>query len=545
MSWNARFIRSPRPRARLPRAGLTVLTVLALMATVLPGGAASAAAAPRAGGTVVHTDKGAVRGVARGDVIEYSGIPYAAPPVGELRWRPPRPAARWQGVRDASSPGPDCAQTVIPFRPGKPASESEDCLYLNVWRPVAARRPLPVMVWIHGGSYQWGAGADFTPRDMAVEGDTVVVTVNYRLGSFGFLAHDALNAESADGSSGAYAIQDLAASLSWVQRNAAAFGGDPRNVTIAGESAGGAAVCALMVSPPARGLFHRAISQSGAGSGTSCSTRPAGDAAADGRAFATTLGCADVADAAACLRAKPVGDVLTAQGGRFWSPALGGRTLPLDPSTAFRSGRFTRVPVLTGTNTDESTIFVYGETDAIGRPLTAEGYEAEVREMFGADADAVLARYPVDAYPHPGSALSAVQTDMGFACGQRRWNRAISSRTSTYVYEFADPNVPMELSVQPSFPLGAFHFAELFYLWGVFNPVGPLSPEQDRLAARMIGYWSAFAHGGEPGVQDGVRFPRHTGSEPVLRLHPDGDSVDRTFGARHQCDFWDALSGEG
>jgi para-nitrobenzyl esterase len=389
------------------------------------------------------------------------------------------------------------------------------------------------MVWIHGGSYAFGAGADFAPRDMAVQGDTVVVTVNYRLGSLGFLAHDTLNAESPDGSSGAYAIQDQQAALRWVQRNAAAFGGDPRNVTIAGESAGGAAVCTQMISPPARGLFHRAISQSGAYGTGGCATFAADEAAAQGRTFADTLDCAD----AACLRAKPVAALLEAQASLNWSPALGGRTLPLDPSTAFGTGRFTHVPVLTGTNADESTIFVYGSTDAIGQPLTAEAYEATVRDAFGAGADAVLARYPLDAYPHPGSALSALQTDQSFACGQRRWNRAIAPRTPTYVYEFADPDVPIELNIQPSFPLGAFHFAELFYLWGVFNPAGERTPEQDRLAARMIGYWSTFAHTGDPGH----RFPRHKAGEPVLRLHPDGDTIDTTFGTTHQCDFWDAL----
>nr|BFE29961.1 carboxylesterase family protein [Actinomadura rugatobispora] len=519
----------------LPRAVLTVLTALALTATALTP---SAAAAPRPGRTVVHTDKGAVRGVDHGEVIEYSGIPYAAPPVGDLRWRPPRPADRWRGVRDAGTAGPDCAQSTVYFRPGKPASEAEDCLYLNVWRPAGVRRPLPVMVWIHGGSYAFGAGADFAPRDMAVQGGAAIVTINYRLGALGFLAHEALDS---GGSSGAYGIQDQQAALRWVRRNARAFGGDPGNVTIAGWSAGGASVCTHMISPPARGLFHRAISQSGVYGAGACETRPADAAAGQGRAFAQALGCADTTDAAACLRAKPVAALARAQASQTWSPALGGRTLPLDPATAFRSGRFARVPVLTGTTANESAIYVYEATDAIGQRLTAEDYEAGVRGAFGAAADAVLGRYPSGARPHPASTLSALLTDQGFACGQRRWNRAIAPRVPTYVYEFADPGVPVELIVRPSFPLGAFHQTDLFYLWGVFNPAGRRTPAQDRLAARMIGYWSAFARTGSPGAQGGPRFPRYKAGDPVLRLHPNGDTVDTAFGTAHQCDFWDTL----
>jgi para-nitrobenzyl esterase len=510
-----------------PRLSLPLLAALALPAPAF-------AAVPRTGGAVVHTDRGAVRGVVHDEVIEYSGIPYAAPPIGDLRWRPPKPAARWRGIREAGAPGPDCAQSTIAFRPGKPASQAEDCLYLNVWRPANARRPLPVMVWIHGGSY-----ADYAPRDMAVQGGAIVVTVNYRLGALGFLAHDALDAESSDGSSGAYGTQDQQAALRWVQRNARAFGGDPRNVTIAGWSAGGASVCAHMISPLARGLFHRAISQSGAYGAGACETRTADAAAGQGRAFAQAVGCADTADATACLRAKPVAALLQAQASQSWSPALGGRTLPLDPATAFRRGRFAHVPVLTGTTANESAIYVYEATDAVGQQLTAEVYEAGVRASFGAAADAVLGRYPADARPHPASVLSALLTDQGFACNQRRWNRTIAPRVPTYVYEFADPHVPVELAVRPSFPLGAFHQTDLFYLWGVFNPAGPRTPAQDRLAARMIGYWSAFAHTGSPGRG----FPRHQAGEPVLRLHPDGDTVNTAFGSAHQCDFWDAAGG--
>jgi para-nitrobenzyl esterase len=542
---DARLLRRPR----LAVAALAALGLLAVPAAVpaaaAPGSDAGKSTSTSTSGTVVRTDKGVVRGLAHDDVVEYSGIPYAAPPVGGLRWRPPQLAAAWPGIRDATVPGPDCAQPETAFRPGRPASESEDCLYLNVWRPAPAPRPLPVIVWLHGGSYLYGAGRDYTPRDMAVDGRTVVVTVNYRLGAFGFLAHEALNAESADGSSGAYAIQDQHAALQWVRRNAAAFGGDPRNVTLAGWSAGGSSACAHMVSPPSRGLFHKVISQSGAAGAGGCFIQAAEAAAAEGQAFADALGCGDATGAAACLRGTPVAELLTAEVSRSWGPALGGRTLPLDPVTAFATGRFSRVPVLTGTTSDEATIFVYGGTDAIGQPLTAEAYEATVRGAFGDLADAVLAEYPVAAYPHPASALSAVQTDLSFSCRQRQWNRVIAPQVPTYGYEFADPDVPIELIVEASFPLGAFHMADILYLWGIFNPVGERSPAQDRLADRMIDYWSTFAHRGVPEAKDaagGVRFPRYDARERLLRLHPEGDTVDTTFGTVHKCDFWDSLT---
>ncbi|HEV2783772.1 MAG TPA: carboxylesterase family protein, partial [Actinophytocola sp.] len=235
------------------------------------------------------TDRGPVRGVVAGDYRLFQGIPFAAPPVGELRWRPPQPPAPWRDPLDATAPRGACAQ---PGSFGRPETFNEDCLYLNVTTPRRAGHRLPVMVWIHGGSYTTGSGAIYDARKLAVEGGVVVVTINYRLGPLGFLALPALTGEQPGIQSGNYGIEDQQAALRWVRRNAAAFGGDPGNVTIFGESAGSGSVCAHLVSPTAAGLFHRAIGQS-----YSCAWPVATGAAAEsaGTAFAGRVGCADVA----------------------------------------------------------------------------------------------------------------------------------------------------------------------------------------------------------------------------------------------------------
>src|SRR5215467_13331979 len=291
MTWAGR-----RARTRLAVAGVT----LGALVTTAPAVSASTLGGQTpASGPVTGTANGPVRGLANGAVNEFRGIPYAAPPVGALRWQPPQPAASWSGVRDATQFAPHCAQSASPF--GQ-ATTSEDCLYLNVSTPSRGHGPLPVMVWIHGGALVTGESNDYDPTQLVADG-AIVVTINYRLGALGFLAHPAL--VGAGGSSGDYGLMDQQAALRWVQRNISRFNGDPSNVTIFGESAGGLSVLSQLVSPGAHGLFDRAIVESGA---YALNTTSQANAETAGEAFATAVGCA--AQTAACLRSVPVQTVL-------------------------------------------------------------------------------------------------------------------------------------------------------------------------------------------------------------------------------------------
>src|SRR5690349_12859070 len=292
-----------RARTGLAAAGVT-LGALVAAAPAVSASAVAGQTAANGRGPVVGTTNGPVRGLASGAVDEFLGIPYAAPPVGALRWRPPQPAARWSGVRDATQFAPHCPQPPTPF--GQ-ASTSEDCLFLNVFTPSregnASHRP--VMVWIHGGALVTGESNDYIPTKLVEDGVTVV-TINYRLGALGFLAHPAL--ADANGQSGDYGLMDQQAALRWVQRNIASFGGDPRNVTIFGESAGGLSVLSQVASPQARGLFERAIAESGSYNLTQASLS---SAEAAGEAFAATAGC--TSQTAACPRSLPVSAILASE----------------------------------------------------------------------------------------------------------------------------------------------------------------------------------------------------------------------------------------
>src|SRR5262245_30829179 len=298
------------------------LVVVALLPSLVASAPMSASAA--AGSPVVATDKGPVRGVATGEVQAFLGIPYAAAPIGDLRWRPPQEHAAWQGVRDASELGAHCPQLASPY--GRP-STSEDCLFLNVFAPGKTNqgRPhlLPVMFWIHGGGLVLGLSDGYDPAKLVAQ-DVVVVTINYRLGELGFLAHPALAAESPTGAAGNYGLMDQQAAMRWVQRNIRAFGGDPDNVTIFGESAGGCGVPSRLASPLAAGLFDKAIVESGA----YWLVQPTlAMAEADGTAFATRAGCS--AQTAACLRSLSVSAILAAQTAPTMVPNLDGFVLPL------------------------------------------------------------------------------------------------------------------------------------------------------------------------------------------------------------------------
>ena len=515
---------------------------LALAATVTGVGAAASMAGPPGPAQVVQTANGSVRGVVSDSYRVFNGIPYAEPPVGQLRWQPPQPAAAWAGVRDATQPGSDCVQTAVAWRPAA-ASTDEDCLDLNVWTPRQAHdgSGLPVAVWFHGGGSVNAAGRDFLPVSMVQQGNMLVVTVNYRLGALGFLTLPQLDTVS--GASGNYGLLDQIQSLKWVKDNIARFGGDPSRVMIAGQSAGASSVCAVLASPVAAGLFSTAVVESG---GT-CSATPRSAAQQQDAAFVTALGC-DTGDASAvvaCLRQKPPAEILNAQQhAGTWGRVIEAGVLPLDPQNAFASGAFNQVPVLIGGTANEDRAFTYEQNDLINQPITAAGYVAMVRASFGAEAPAVLAHYPLADYSVPGAAWSAVRTDSRHPCPELSNAASLSVAVPTYVFEFRDETAPLrpyEL-VPSSFSLATQHSSELPYLWGS-NTMTPLTSEQRQLSADMIAYWAQFARTGALAPSGLPSVPRYSASSPhEVAFNSDGPAIVDDMATIHQCSFWAGLS---
>jgi para-nitrobenzyl esterase len=388
-------------RARSSQAGIhRWMGAVALAVATAVSVPAGAAASPGGEGPVVTVTGGAIRGNSNGKIAEFRGIPYAAAPVGSLRWRAPQAPAPWRGGRDVTRFASGCAQPKTPFGL---ASTSEDCLYLNVSAGAGARPGAhrPVLVWIHGGGLSLGESQDYDPAKLAAEG-TVVVVINYRLGALGFLAHPALKDR---GSTGAYGLMDQQAALRWVQRNVGAFGGDPKNVTIAGESAGGLGVLAHVASHSSRGLFNRAIVQSGA---FALTQTPLATAETEGKAFAVKSGCVD--QSATCLRALPVEAVLTNQRAiptGYTPGVIDGQVLTQSIGAALAAGTFNRVPIINGTNHDESRLFVAIDEAQNQITVTAGNYEGRIAANLGVPpaAAAAVARNtrstPTRARPSP------------------------------------------------------------------------------------------------------------------------------------------------
>jgi para-nitrobenzyl esterase len=543
-------------RARWRLTGALVLP-LVIAGLGLPGAApaagsshASAAVASAAAGSshggdgaLVRTEDGLLRGSLGDGVRTFVGVPFAAPPVGQLRWRPPQPVRPWHGVRDATTPGSPCPAlpTVVAGDSSKGGSTNEDCLYLNVTTPTPLRHRLPVMLWIHGGGFLNGAGTDYDAAVLAREAGAVVVTINYRLGPFGFLALPGLSAEARDHASGNFGLQDQQAAMAWVRRNIAGFGGDPRKVTIFGESAGGISVCAQLASPLARGLFQRAITQSGP---CTARSRTLASAEASGAGLAARLGCADAATQVACMRGKGVAEILAAGGQALGSfgPVVGGALLPRQIPDAIASGRFNHVPVIEGTNHDEYRLFVALFFDLQGNPVTAAQYPALLQAQFGAAAPAVLARYPLSAFATPSEALATVVTDSGFACPARAADALLSRQVRTFAYEFNDPNAPEFLITDPVMPLRAFHAAEIPYIFRNAAVEAVFTPDQLALSRQMIGYWSRFAATGDPNGRHAPHWPRYrTRSDLFQSLAPAATRPIASFAADHNCAFWASL----
>ncbi|MFG1930178.1 carboxylesterase/lipase family protein [Mycobacterium sp. NPDC048908] len=487
---------------------------------------------------VVQTAAGAVRGVVAPDHRLFAGIPYAAPPTGALRWRPPAPAHAWQGVRDATRFGPRCLQDPG----GDPEfgrQTDEDCLTLNVWTPPANRgdEKLPVMVWIHGGAFINGSAGVYDSRWLADRGDMIVVTVNYRLGAMGFLAHPALGAA---GDVGNYGLADQQAALRWVRDNVADFGGDPEKVTLSGESAGGMSVCDHLVAPDSAGLFRAAIIQS-----APCQAQLALPAAEQASIdYAAQLGCGDMQLAAQCLRALPAGKLrepvwyYRIGADALSGPVIGTSRLPIDPMAALAEGRAARVPVLIGSNRDEFTLFVALQYLRKGE-YSAGQYPQLLGETFGAAAAAVEARYPLQRYNSVPLAYSAAVTDGVFACPTARMSDALARTGSVYAYEFNDRDAPTPEPMRKlPFPVGASHSLELRYLFDV-GGAPPLNAAQQALSDQMIDYWAHFVRTGEPGGQ----WPAFGGDKKRLSFQAGTSTVTADFDDAHQCAFWASVKG--
>jgi para-nitrobenzyl esterase len=436
-------------------------------------------------------------------------------------------------VRDATQFAPHCPQAATPF--GQ-ASMSEDCLFLNVFTPRTGGRH-PVMVWIHGGALVTGASNDYNPAKLVGDGVTVV-TINYRLGALGFLAHPAL--ADANGQSGDYGLMDQQAALRWVQRNIARFGGDPRNVTIFGESAGGLSTLAQVASPAARGLFARAIAESGSYNLTQASLASAETA---GQAFATKAGCSD--QTAACLRSLPVSTILADENAGGYTPNINSEVLPQTLRTAFATGDFNRVPIINGTNHDEWRLFV-ALSELEGNPVTAANYQGMISATLGvpaAVAAAIAAEYPLSAYPSPAVALGAVGTDAIFACPALTIDQTVSNFVPTFAYEFNDENAPENFLPPVSFPYGAAHASEIQYLMDLPTAAfpGTLSAQQQQLATTMKNYWTNFAKRGFPSSFGTPFWPHwNNGTQQMQSLVPPRPQTETTFAASHKCAFWAA-----
>lgn len=482
-------------------------TFRGLIRAILPALAALCLAAPAlaAPAPVVDAPAGAMRGVARKDVRVFRGIPYARPPVGDLRWRPPAELPAWSGVRDATRFGAACMQPRTPF--ADYAAISEDCLFLNIWTPADAR-DAPVLVWIHGGSLISGAGSDavYDGARFAARG-VIVVSINYRLGALGWLAHPGLSAESPDGVSGNYGLLDQIQALRWVHRNIAAFGGDPDRVTIAGESAGALSVAFLLAAPPARGLFQRAIAQS-----PYLITQPPlrnggyrdwPDAETVGLALAGQIGAPDLP----ALRRMSAQALIEATGRTRYFPlgTVDGRILPRQLVETFDRGEQAPVPVLAGYNEGEirSLRFLLPPP-----PADAAAYTREIRARYGDLADAFLRRYPAETM---ADSMLATTRDALYGWSAERLAAAQTARGApSYLYYF-DHGYPAAEAAG----LRAFHGSEIPFVFGTlwttpsWWPRPPRDGRDQGLSDAMLAYWAAFVRDGVPGAPDAPAWPAY------------------------------------
>jgi para-nitrobenzyl esterase len=461
----------------------------------------------------VLTDAGALSGLRQGEVSVYRGVPFAAPPVGDLRWRPPVAPAAWTGIRRAEVFAPACMQEVVSMPGETPPVTSEDCLYLNIWAPAKhAKAGRPVLVWIYGGGYRNGSAAMplYWGEQFARKG-LVVVTTAYRLGPLGFLALPELTRESPQHSSGNYGLMDQIAALEWIQHNIAAFGGDPKRVTVAGQSSGAISVSVLMASPRARGLFQRAIGESG-GLFEPLALAPSyllANAERDGEKYEASLGAATLAE----LRGLPAARLLGGgNAGGVTHPVIEPVVLPGAPSEAFASGRQNDVPLLIGSNAEEARSL----TDA--SHTTAATFDADIGNSFGPLPAAIMAAYPHATDAQAPQARLDLERDLRFGWDMWAWARlqASTGHNPVYYYYFEQrPPFPAQ-SVYAGW--GASHFAELWYVFDHLDQSPWQWSRADRaLAGDISDYWFNFASTGNPNGKGLPAWPAFSGAKPRVQ----------------------------
>jgi para-nitrobenzyl esterase len=529
-------------------ATVAALTLLCIGVSMAHARTSPYSAGCPSGAGYVMTRQGCIDGDVTNGVRAFKGIPFAAPPVGDLRWRAPAPAPVRDAVLQTRAFSARCVQP--PGLPG-PTPMSEDCLYLNVWTPANASSDadLPVMVFIHGGGNTSGS-ANQTPGgvtlydggELARRGNVVVVTIQYRLNVFGYLVHPALAEESGHNASGNYGLLDQIAAFHWVKDNIAAFGGDPARVLLFGESGGGHDVCALVASPLAAGLFSSAIMQSGG-----CVARTSAEMQAWSAGLVTSAGCANAPDAIACLRERDADDLLSGfeftavePGGRIVvmsGPTVDGYVLPLSPVEALRTGRFNHVPFVIGINAHETASPLF----RIDQRLTEAQYEAHVRALFPDRAGQVLQHYPVSDYASPRFALVALTTDLQFICPSRLYleyaARAQGEPVYSYVYTHVMEGGPGRIN-------GAAHGLELFFVFQAMDRLhrGYRVTDGDRRLERAaLGYWTQFAARGDPnggGLPNWRRFDPERNNYLDLSASP---TMAAPLGG-DRCDFLNTLT---
>jgi para-nitrobenzyl esterase len=503
--------------------------VLGVGTVALLLGMAGFASAAEAGRPEVRVTEGIVRGQVRDGVAVFRSIPFAAPPVGALRFRPPQPAKAWDGVREAIEEGPSCPQPSVGDPAGK-ASTTEDCLYLNIFSPSGeASGNRPVMVWIHGGGWAEGfSGArQYDPTPLVKEGGIVVVSINYRLGALGLLATKSL--EEAGELSGNQLIRDQQQALRWVQKNIGAFGGDPNNVTIVGESAGANSVLALLASPLSKGLFQKAIAQSGVDDAHTLSRAKMQQTSEE---LAEALGCKAGSDQADCLRQLPVDAILKVR--KKLGIVADSQLFPADPYVAFRDGKFNRVPMIIGSNLHEGYLFASGAERNLGHAMTEAEYVTQMKSTFGADADAVMQAYPASTRASPAAAFGDAETDARFSCYMDLARISASRYAPVYGFEMNEPD-PVQQQPRPKVTLAntSYHTSDLGYLFDYDG--APLKDAAAALGRKWRGYWIQFAKTGSPNGKGLPAWPQFKGQTGKVLYLSNRGGVTTDFAARHNC----------